>query len=68
MQQAVDAIITGVENIMKDLRKEMKVGFDELKTGQRDVKRRIKDVQLDTTSRKEFLKLKNRVDKYHPMN
>lgn len=68
LQQAVDAIIAGVENMMKDLRREMNVRFEEVKSGQRDIKRRIKDVQLDAPSRKEFGKLKNRVDKYHPMN
>ena len=68
LQQAIDAILTGVENMMKNLRREMKAGFDELSAGQRDIKRRIKDIELDTSSRKEFDKLKNRIDKYHPMN
>lgn len=68
LHQAVDAIIEGVDNMFKVLKRDVKTGFDGLKSGQRDINRRIDDLQLDTPSRKEFDKLKKRVDKYHPMN
>lgn len=70
LQQAVDAIIAGVERMLGDglsgLRTEMTTRFEKLESGQRDIKRQINDLKIDIPTRKEFEDLKSRVNKHNP--
>jgi len=63
-----DAILAGVEKMIGNLRKDMNRGFDELKTGQRDLQRQINDLKADTPTMKEFRELKEKVYYHHPAN
>ena len=73
LDQAVDAILKGVEHLLsqtkKELRGEMKEGFREIKTEIRFVKDEVKGIKVelsDTPSRKDHEALKRRVERYHP--
>ena len=76
LDQAVDAILKGMDNIVGDLKGEMNLRFkavddrlDNLKSGQRFLKDDIRGLKVelsDTPSRREFEDLKSRVDKHHP--
>ncbi len=68
VSQSNDAVISGVEKMMDGLRDEMHRGFDELKSGQRDLQRQINDLKADTPTMKEFTELKEKVYYHHPAN
>jgi uncharacterized membrane-anchored protein YhcB (DUF1043 family) len=74
LDEAVEAILKGVETLFGNFRGELiakfdKVGerFDKLEAGQKDLQRQISDLKYDTPTQKEFDTLKDKVDKYHPL-
>ena len=74
LNEAVDAILRGVERMFdkQDKRidqrfKQVDHRFDRIETDVRDVRRRMIDHEVDTPTRKEFSELKARVDKHHPL-
>ena len=74
LDEAVEAILKGVDELVNGLRGEMNtrfekvdIRFDKLDAGQRDLQRQINDLKYDTPTQKEFEDLKTRVDKYHPL-
>jgi len=68
VSQSSEAVICGVEKMIDGLRDEMNRGFDELKTGQKDLQRQITDLKTDTPTMKEFNKLKEKMHFHHPAN
>lgn len=76
LDEAVDAIVSGMDNIVKelrqehveireeiaDLRSEMRSGYSHLK----DEIRGLKADLADTPSRREFEELKAKVERHHP--
>ena len=74
LDEAVEAILKGVETMFGNFRGEMNTKFskvddrfDKLEAGQKDLQRQISDLKYDTPTQKEFDTLKSRVDKYHPL-
>lgn len=67
LDQTVQAVISGLDDIAKALRNEMRAGFNELKAGQSNMKRQLNDLKDDTPTRKEFDGLKAKVDRYQPL-
>jgi chromosome segregation ATPase len=74
LDQAVEAILKGVEGLFEDQNKRYDKRFDQvdqrldkLEAGQSDLKRQLTDLKLDAPTRKEFNDLKERVDRYHPL-
>ena len=74
LDQAVDAILKGVERMFDkqnkriDRRfKRVDQRFDRLETDVRDIRRRVIDLEVDIPTRKAFDDLKTRVDKFHPL-
>lgn len=80
LDEAIDAILEGVGSMFKDLRGRLegmdkrcdKVDrrLDTLEVGQSYLKDQINGLKADlsdTPSRRQFEKLKARVDKYHPL-
>ena len=75
LDEAVAAILEGMDSMIGGLRGEMNTGFENLdaKIGQtrNELKDEIDGLKADlsnTTSRREFNELKARVDKYHPLS
>ena len=78
LNDAVDTILTGMNNIVEGLEGKMNTRFDRvenrLKTVEVElsyVKDEIKGLKADlsdTPSRREFEKLKTRVDKHYPLS
>lgn len=64
LDEAVDAILQGVEGLFEELNKR----FDDLEFQQREIKRQIGDLKYDAPTRREYDELKDRVDKYHPLS
>jgi uncharacterized membrane-anchored protein YhcB (DUF1043 family) len=74
LDEAVEAILKGVETMFGNFRGEMNTKFakvderfDKLEAGQKDLQRQISDLKYDTPTQKEFDTLKSKVDKYHPL-
>jgi hypothetical protein len=67
LQQAVDAVINGIEQMFKSQNKMLDKRFNGIENGIRDVRRRLTDIKLDTPSNKEFEDLKSKVERYHPL-
>ena len=74
LDEAVEAILKGVEKMFGNLRGEMNAKFarvderfDKLEAGQKDLQRQISDLKYDTPTQKEFDTLKSKVDKYQPL-
>lgn len=72
LNEAVDAILEGMNNMVEDLKSEMNTRFDNLEAKVNQTKNELKDdvdglkADLSTTpSRREFEELKARVDKRH---
>ena len=81
LDEAIDAILEGVGSVFKDLQGRMDGmdrrfdnvdrRLDTLEVGQSYLKDQIKGLKADlsaTPSRRQFEKLKARVDKYHPLS
>ena len=62
IREAVDAILAGLDEIVKKIN----VRFDKIEAGQLALKRHVSDLKYDTPSQKEFDDLKRRVNRYHP--
>ena len=74
LDEAVEAILNGVEKMFGNFCGEMNTKFskiderfDKLEAGQKDLQRQIGDLKYDTPTQKEFETLKGKVDKYHPL-
>ena len=75
LDEAVQAILNGMDRMIGDLRGELNTGFENMdaKIGQtmNELKDEIDGMKADlsdTSSRREFEELKVRVDKYHPLS
>ncbi len=78
LDQAVEAILGGVDELLAGLRGEMNGRFDKVEGRLDKVKvelAHVKDIVnglkadlADTPSRREFEQLKTRVDKHHPLS
>ena len=69
LDQAVDAILKGVERMFTVQDKKNNRRFSRLEAGQSDLKRQINDLKANTPTRKEFDDLKAKVvDQYHPLS
>jgi len=80
VNEAADAILTGVERMFKAQDKHYDERFDrydkrfdrvdqrlvKLEAGQSDLKRQLTDLKLDAPTRKEFNTLKISFDRFHP--
>ena len=74
LDEAVEAILKGMDNLAKSLRSEfkglLKEEIEPVKNDITFIKRDVRDIKVeisDTPSRREFNDLKGRVDKYHPL-
>ena len=70
LNDAVDAILKGVDKLFGGLKTEMNRRFDKVETDITFIKRDIRDIKAelsDTPSRREFNELKTKVDRYHPV-
>ena len=63
LQEAVDAILDGMNNLAEDIKKEINLRFEENSAEHADIKHQISDLKYDTPSMKEFNDLKTKVDK-----
>ena len=76
LDEFVQAILAGTEGLFNELRREMKssfekVGqrFDKMEVGQSHLKDQVNGLKADlsdTPSRREFERLKSKVDRHHP--
>ncbi len=64
---ASHTVLEGVEVLLKELREEINSRFDKLETGHKELRLQTNDLKYDTPTIKEFKKLEDRVDKYHPI-
>ena len=75
LDEAVSAILEGMNNMVEGLKSEMNTRFDSLEANMNQTKAELKD-EIDglkadlsnTPSRKEFEEVKARVDKHHPLS
>lgn len=67
LDQAVEAITEGMTTLLKDIKETIRDELEPLKTDIKNVRRQLTDLKLDAPARKEFTKLKDRVDEYHPL-
>ena len=70
LDQAVEAILAGIDGLVIDLRREMNSRFDKVDVEQAYLKDQVKGLKADlsdTPPRKQFEELKARVDRYHPV-
>lgn len=78
LDEAVDAILKGIDKLISNLRGEMKSGFErvnerleKLEVGQMFLKDEVQGLKADLSnvpSRRQFEKLKSRVDKYRSLS
>ncbi|MCI0558947.1 MAG: hypothetical protein MN733_10660 [Nitrososphaera sp.] len=78
LNEAVDAILKGMDKIAGELRSEIRETRSELKGEVQELKVEVRYLKddidglkadlSDTPSRREFNELKARVDKYHPLS
>ena len=78
LKEAVDTILDGMDNLfsrlqdeLNDFREEVNINFDKVEVRLRGVEDKVKGLKSDlsnTPTRKEFNKLKEKVDRYHPPN
>ena len=78
LNDAVDTILNGMDNLfsrfqdeLNDFREEVNTNFDKVKVRLRGVEDEVKGLKSElsnTPTRKEFNKLKEKVDRYHPSN
>lgn len=74
LDQAVEAILKGMDNLARSLRSEfkglLKEEIEPVKTDTTFIKRDIRDIKAelsDTPSRREFNELKSEIGKIHPL-
>ena len=67
LDQAVDAIVAGMEKLIKGVEMRLNKRLDRMATNIRDIRRRMIDLEVDSPTRKELEDLKERVDEYHPL-
>ncbi len=67
LDQAVDAIVAGMEKLIKGVEQRLNKRLNRIATDIRDVRRKLIDLEVDSHTRKEFDDLKERVDEYHPL-
>jgi len=78
LNDAVDTILHGMDNLfsrfqdeLNEFREEVNTSFDKVGVSLRGVEDEVKGLKADpsiTPTRKEFNKLKEKVDRYHPSN
>ena len=69
LDEAVDAILKGVDALFRQFKGEVDKRFDKVESEINFVKTDVRDIKADlsnTPSRKEFNELKTKVDRYHP--
>lgn len=62
LDQAVDAILTGMDGLFKEFGKKINDRFENIDNELTQIKRQISNLKHDTPSRKEFDELKKKVD------
>jgi prefoldin subunit 5 len=67
LDQAVESITEGMDNLLKEIKKTLRRELEPMKTDIKDVRRQLTDLKVDTPTRREFEDLKSRVDTYHPL-
>ncbi len=70
LDEAVKAILEGMDRLFGGLKTEMSAEFEKIKADITFIKRDINDIKADlsdTPSRREFNELKSKVDKHYPV-